>query len=151
MQHFQEAGVSTKIRAGYKGESLELDGFWIEPEGVWAGFRVLKNRYWNAFGIGLRASNSISCEINFPIEGKSQRIAGVLAKDEDGRVWVLHRGIIGGGKLGVSRALFEMHYKGAWKNAEGDPFAVVAILGQPDLVKRVADFVRLVNTIKASL
>ncbi|MGO8735591.1 MAG: hypothetical protein ACLQVM_22660 [Terriglobia bacterium] len=115
------------------------------------GSIVLHNRYWNAFGIGLRASNSICCEINFPIEGKNEQIAGALAKDEQGAVWVLHRGKIGGGKKGVSKALFEKHYKGPWSNAEGDPFAVVGTLGQEDFVKHVSDFVKLVDEIKRSV
>jgi hypothetical protein len=94
--------------------------------------------------MGLLPSNSICCEVNFPIEGKSVQIAGVLARDETGTVWILHRGRF----RGIGRALFEKHYKGKWQNAEGDPYAVVAALGQPNLVRHVADFVRLVHGIK---
>ena len=97
-KHFEDAGESKTIKAGYKGATHELEGYWIVSEGIWIGFRVLANRYWNAFGIGLQPSNSVRCEINFPIEGKNEQVAGVFAKDQQGAVWVLHRGRIGGDK-----------------------------------------------------
>ncbi|MHB8655698.1 MAG: hypothetical protein ACYDA9_17675 [Terriglobia bacterium] len=150
-KHFEDAGERRTIKAGHPGETHELDGFWIASEGIWVGFRVLRNRYWNAFGLGLQASNSIICEINIPIEGENVQIAGVFAQEENNLTWVLHRGRIGGGKKGVSKALFEKHYNGRWLNAEGDPFAVVANLSQPDFVKCVADFVKLVDGIKRSV
>jgi hypothetical protein len=142
--HSQTAGEPKSIKAGYPGESHTLDGIWIAAENIWVGFRTLDNRYWNAFGIGLEASNSIRCEINFPIEGRNDQISGVLAKDEAGVVWILHRGRL----RGVTRAQFERQYRGKWKNAEGDPYAVVAALGEPDFVKHVADFVRVAAAMK---
>ena len=61
---FENAGQGTKIKTGHKGKSLALDGFWIPDHGIWAGFRTLVTRYWNAFGIDLKdKQNSISCEI----------------------------------------------------------------------------------------
>jgi hypothetical protein len=148
---FEDAGEKMTLRVGHKGETHELDGHWIASEGIWFGFRVLHNRYWNAFGIGLQPSNSVRCEINFPIESRIPNIAGVFAKESEGPVWVLHSGRIGGGKKGVSKALFERRYKGRWLNAEGDPFAAVGNLGQADFVSCVANFVRLVDGMKRSL
>lgn len=150
-KRFEDAGERKNIRVGHKGETHELDGFWIESEGIWIGFRVLRNRYWNAFGIGLQASNSVRCEINFPLEGRNVQIAGVFEKEDHNSTWVLHSGRIGGGKKGISKALFERKYKGRWLNAEGDPFAAVTNLGEADLVKNVADFVRFVDEIKRSV
>ncbi len=46
-------------------------------------------------------------------------IAGALAKDESGRLHVLHNGKIGGAKKGVGKALFEAKWKGGWR-AAGD-------------------------------
>ena len=150
-KRFENAGERKRIMAGHKGETRELDGFWIASEGIWIGFQVLYNRYWNAFGIGLQVSNSVRCEINFPLEGKNMQIAGVFAKEDHGSTWVLHSGRIGGGKKGVSKALFERQYKGRWLNAEGDPFAAVANLSHLDFVKQVADFVKFVDEIKRSV
>lgn len=83
---FRIAGVRKTVKAGHKGETLVLDGYWISAENLWVGFRRLRNRYWNAFGVGLSASNSIACEINFALDGDNPRVAGVLAKDENSKV-----------------------------------------------------------------
>ena len=59
---------------------------------------------WNAFGTERPypgAGLDIACEINFPYEGINRRVAGVFAEDANGTVYVMHRGLIGGSKVGI--------------------------------------------------
>jgi hypothetical protein len=98
---FRAAGEQKEVKVGHNGQNQVMEVRWLPQEGIWVGSRKLSNRYWNAFGIGeptLQGSNSIICEINFPLEGVSRAIAGVLAKDEQGVVRVFHRG-----KTGLTR------------------------------------------------
>src|SRR2546430_575249 len=78
-------------RVGYQGGNVEMEVAWQPSVGIWSGSRKLANRYWNAFGIGepnAHSSNSIICEVNFPLSGMSARIQGVLAKDQNGTIWI---------------------------------------------------------------
>ena len=73
---------------------------------------------WNGFGIGQPAAGkkvSIAAEINFPTEGLNRAVSGVFAEDNDGGVWVLHRGKIRGGK-----ELFFRHFGGETLTADDD-------------------------------
>ena len=72
-----------------------------------------ESRYWNAFGIGERlrqsTSNSIIVEVNFPIYKPKKQVAGLFASDQSGRIFVLHRGTIGG-RSAASRNAFQQFY-----------------------------------------
>jgi hypothetical protein len=93
VQAVQGGGACTNSD-GHKGETHPAyPGYWIASQNIWAVLRRGDNRYWNAFGEGEphpSKSNSIICEINFPYEGVKADIAGALARDESGRVFVLH-------------------------------------------------------------
>ena len=52
-------------------------------------------------------NNSLCAEINFPFEGINRNIAGAFAREGDnGSTYILHRGIIGGGKPGIGKTYF---------------------------------------------
>lgn len=125
-----------------------MEGYELPAEGVWAGFKRLRNRYWNAFG--LTGSRSIVCEINFPFDGTNRRVAGVLATDSTGEICVLHRGRIGGGRQGIGKALFKRHFTGRWISIEGDEMALVGSLKDRSFVKQVAGFVVEISNLKAT-
>ena len=144
------------VHLGHSGGAFKAKVFWSNRLGIWMHLeRVTGNRCGHAFGVGKPSSAipaSITCEINFPSHGIDRRIGGALAKDRFGRVFVVHRGKIGGGKKGVGKSLFEKHYRGAWSEMEdGDTVTAVALVGvlnSPRFVRQVTQFVRKVNQMK---
>ena len=107
---------------------------------------------WNGFGIGAPIAGkkvALAAEINFPAEGLNRALSGVFARDENGRVFVLHRGKIRGGK-----ALFFQYYQGKTITAEDggkpDTFALIGSLNDADFPAQLATFVRQILDIKAA-
>lgn len=107
--------VKMRVHVGYKGENILRDVSYSSTLGIWWTYDKLSNRHWNSFGIGkpqIKGSNSITCEINYPINGVNARIAGGFAKNEVGEVIVIHSGRIGGGKEGIGKTLFTKNFVG---------------------------------------
>jgi len=140
-----------KLNVGFQGGSVEMEVAWQRSVGIWSGSRKIENRHWNAFGIGepdTQSSNSIICEINFPLSGMSAKIQGVLAKDEHGNVWICHRGGIGGGRKGVGPNLFWQRFPGKWVSVSGDRVACITAIETPDFWDHLSKFVKFVQEIK---
>ena len=92
---------------------------WISELQIWGCFRddVARtgNRYWNAFGTGHPYAGDtlhITCEICIPLSGVNRRIAGAFGEGQDGTVYLLHSGKIGGGKEGVGKNAFLAQFHG---------------------------------------
>ncbi|HEX9745181.1 MAG TPA: hypothetical protein VGB30_07115, partial [bacterium] len=109
-----EAGNPVKMKIGWPGGHLEAtDVYWNSENGVWAYFDedLAKNRYWCAFGVSEAMKDSylsIACEINFPYEGVTRRVAGAFFTDGD-NVYVGHSGKVGGGLKGVGKHAFRKY------------------------------------------
>jgi hypothetical protein len=117
--------------------------------------KIADSRYWHAFGTGKPSESShipITCEINFPIRGIDRRVGGAMAADRYGRIFVVHRGRIGGGQKGIGKALFEDHYRGVWATMEdGSVDTTVALIGELNsarFVRQITQFVRKVDKVK---
>jgi len=144
------------VHLGHPGASTEAKVLWSSRLGIWLyPGKTEEGRYWNAFGIGkpkIRAHIPITCEINFPMSGIDRRIGGALAKDRKGRIFVVHRGRIGGGKKGIGKSLFADHYRGVWEIMEdGEEETTVALIGalnSPRLVRQVAQYIYKIDRIK---
>ena len=150
-ERLRSGATVTAVSVGYQGGNIKMEVAWQPTVGIWSGSKRLENRYWNAFGIGepdARSSNSITCEINFPLSGMNARVQGVLAKDEHGTVWVCHRGGIGGGRKGVGPNLFWQKFPGKWVSVSGDRVACVTAIGGEDFWHNVSKFVQFVREIK---
>ncbi len=115
--------------------------------------------FWNSFGLddpsqGKR-SLAVTVQVNPPLQGTNGRVAGIFGRDSDGPIVLLHRGIIGGGKAGVGKDLFQRQFQGKWEFVDdGDGFvdcAVVATLGASNLVPELRRFVEDVARMKASV
>ena len=153
--------VAGKIRVnlGHPGGALKANILWSERLGLWAFHeKISANRCGHAFGIGKPGGSSsvpISCEINFPLQGIDRRLGGALAVDHYGRVFVVHRGKLGGGKKGVGKSFFEKHHRGAWAvMSDGDTLSTVALVGElnsPRFARQLAQFVRKVDSIKNTI
>lgn len=72
-------------------------------------------RYWNSIGkYQANGGLQISVEINIPIESDSRLVSGFFARDEQtGRIYLMHDGSVGGGRLGIGRESFL-----AWSGAK---------------------------------
>ncbi|HVZ44170.1 MAG TPA: hypothetical protein VHA82_10215 [Ramlibacter sp.] len=71
------------------------------------------HRRLNWFGVlGTTPVVSIAVEVNTPYEGRDERVAGFFARNtEDGTIYLIHSGRVGGGGKGISRARFLAHAK----------------------------------------
>lgn len=141
-----------KCKLGYKGGAVQSDVFWLESIGIWAAFQKLENRYWNAFGVEEPVDGEnldITCEINSPFTGIDRKISGAFAIDDEGGMYVLHSGKIGGGKKGIGKSLFRSNYKyGLIKLDDGLEYAQIGKLGNASLPNKTANFVREIDRIK---
>jgi hypothetical protein len=144
------------VDLGHPGASIRAKVAWSEKLGIWFFSRKLaSHRYWNAFGVGRPESGShisITCEINFPLCGIDRRTGGAFAEDGEGRIFVVHRGKLGGGRKGVGKGLFENHYRGVWETmtdgGEETPIAIIGVLNSPRFARQIAAFVRKIARIK---
>lgn len=76
----------------------------------------------------------------------------MLARDEAGKLHLLHRGKIGGGRTGISKKLFWDRYQGETRmvrdGGRETEMALVGALDTPDFVEAVAAFIYEVDRIK---
>ncbi len=143
------------VRIGHPGESVRARVFWAEGPGLWYHIGIVAGeRYLNAFGVGRPADGgavSSSIEINIPMRGLDRKIGGAFARDDGGRVFLVHRGKIGG-RRGVGKSLFESRYRGVWSEVvDGDVRSAVVVIGDlqsPRFVRQLALFVRKVEAVK---
>jgi hypothetical protein len=157
VRSFKPVTVDTiPVKLGHPGASEKAKVAWSESLGIWFFSRkIAGSRYWNGFGIGRPEGGTaiaITCEINFPLCGVDRRTGGAFAQDRAGRLFVVHRGKLGGGRKGIGKSLFENHYRGAWEvmddGGEETPIAVIGILQSPRFTRQIAEFVRKIARIK---
>jgi hypothetical protein len=147
------------VELGHPGATDRAKVGWSESLGIWIFSRkIADHRYWNAFGIGRPEGGAripITCEINFPLCGIDRRTGGAFAEDGAGRVFVVHRGKLGGGRKGVGKGLFENHYRGVWEvmddGGEETPVALIGVLNSPRFARQIAQFVAKIPRIKESV
>lgn len=150
------AAETIPVKLGHPGASEKAKIAWSERLGIWFFSRKLPgSRYWNGFGIGRPEGGgnvAITCEINFPLYGIDRRTGGAFAQDGAGRVFVVHRGKLGGGRKGIGKSLFENHYRGVWKIMDDDGeetmVAVIGVLQSPRFARQIAQFVYKIARIK---
>jgi hypothetical protein len=114
-----------------------------------------KKRYWNVFGINKPQENpnvSMVVQINPPLKGIDRRVAGVFAKDDKSDIFLLHRGIIGGGRKGIGKKTFCKHYNGEKSDLQdGDKLIEILLIGcitSPNFPEKLKNFVGEVDRIK---
>ena len=147
-----------KVKLGHQGASFAAKVSWSKKLGIWLFSQATRNiRYWNTFGMGkpqVAGSLPITAEINFPWAGIDRRTGAAFARDAWNRVYVIHRGIIGGGKKGIGKSLFEENYRGVWAWMEdGDSLSQVAVigaLGSARFALQATQFVGKIEKLKSS-
>lgn len=156
LEIFQEKADNTVwAKASFQGGFEESEFYWLDNLEYWMTSLKLETRYWNGFGIEEPQENkghTITCEINFPLKGIDRRIAAAFAKDENGEIYVVHRGKLGGN---YSKKFFEENYRGKWTEIEdGDQvnnFVVIGKLNDPDFPQKVREFVYDVHRMKNNI
>jgi len=149
-------GQTIPVKLGHPGASEKAKVAWSEDLGIWFFSRKIPgSRYWNGFGVGRPESGdnvAITCEINFPLCGIDRRTGGAFAQDRSGRIFVVHRGKLGGGRRGIGKSLFESRYRGVWKvmddAGEETTVAVIGVLHSPRFARQIALFVRKIALLK---
>jgi hypothetical protein len=144
------------VSLGHPGATVKAKALWSQRLGIWmVNEKTSGNSYGHAFGAEKPTGTShipITCEINFPVRGIDRRMGGALAIDRDGRIYLVHRGRIGGGKKGVGKALFDDHYRGVWAIMEDGSaettVALIGVLNSPRFVRQISQFVRKVDRMK---
>lgn len=150
------ASATIPVRLGHPGASEQGKVVWSEGLQIWSFARKVEGlRYWHAFGIGRPAPGAtvaITCEVNFPLCGIDRRTGGAFAADPEGRVFVVHRGKLGGARKGVGKSLFESRYRGVWEVIDdGDGQSTVAVIGSlasPRFSRQLAQFVHKIAQLK---
>ena len=119
---------------------------------LWYAAQQNGKTYWHGFGNGAPQAGkkvALASEINIPADGLNRAISGAFARDGAGRVWLLHRGKIRGGK-----ALFFAHYNGATVTVQDgdkeDSCALISAVDDPEIAAHIARFVAAVVRIKAA-
>lgn len=111
---------------------------------------LLRPKYLHALSSGEPHQNqavSASCHINFPLVPESQ-VAGAFATDENGQIYILHTGNI----HGYTQNSFWQNFRGqkitTTHLGKVKPYALVGLLGKPELMTQVADFVQEIERLK---
>lgn len=146
-----------KVKLGHQGASFRAKVSWSRKLGIWVFSQATKDvRYWNVFGIGKPQTGShlpITAEINFPWSGIDRKTGAAFARDAWNRIYVIHRGKIGGGKKGIGKSLFEENYRGVWAWLEdGGALTQVAVIGElhsSRFALQTAQFVRKIGRLKS--
>lgn len=152
----EESDRTEDINLGFQGGGIAATVHWRSDLDLWMTFQTVEKRYWAAFGVGNlfeSGSKSIVVEINSPFEGINRRIGGVFMQDDSGRIYLGHRGGVGGGRPGIGKKAF-MASMGPEKLVDiqdGDRVSKVVMIGAldaTDLPECVAAFVRRVEQFK---
>lgn len=145
---------SIKCWVGYPSGSFEATVKFSSELNIWISRGEHDNRFWNGFGVGKPIegrNNSLNGEINFSRKGLNRRIAGVFAI-EDGTILVLHRGKIGGGKVGIGKNYFINNFRGDFVTAtDGNretKFCLIGELNSPHFPMQVANFINEIHRVK---
>ena len=148
------------VRIGNQGGSQKADVFYSKKYDLWFYLGDEKGdgekkRYWNVFGIKRPNENSnVSpvVQINPPLKRIYRRVAGVFAKDDKSDIFLLHRGIIGGGRKGIGKKTFCKHYNGEKSDLQdGDKLIEILLIGcitSPNFPEKLKNFVGEVDRIK---
>ena len=141
----------------FRPDTRDEEVYWLRGRKVWASFAEGENRYWNPFGTEDPSKGKnlgITIEINSPFDGIDRRIGGAFAKDPvSGRTYVIHRGVMGGGKAGIGKTSFFGEYQegkiATLDEGKGEStVALIGELGSRGFPESVTAFVKEVERVK---
>lgn len=147
-------------KISYRGSKSDIEEvFWNEELKLFYCFKNFPHRkkFWNSF----RKENSrpvpkmeVDVQINFHYEGVI-RFGGVLGKDENNKIFVLHTGKIGGGLWGIGKELFKNNSTHKWLDVilndsnKTRELALIGCINNPDFLQKLNKFVSEVHEMKS--
>ena len=152
------------VRLTWRGGELRTtihwardDRFWwaIEPRGLTSGGAGARHALLLGHAPDAPTKReSITCEINLPRAGVDRRVAGVIAADEKGALYLAHSGRMGGARTGQRKAGFRgfladgVWRRLMWPDGTESEALVVAPLDSPRLTRLLGLFVDTVHRFK---
>jgi hypothetical protein len=146
------------VKLGFQHTHIETTINWSRETALWFYSEKRETRYWDLFGFSNDQPKELSyvtivVEINPPTEGLNKRVQGAIARDDNGNIWILHRGkinITGLKNVNIRSAFFE-NFNGKTVDIGDDKFAVVGNINSPDFIYDLIKFVYEVKRIKSLL
>jgi len=146
------------VRITWRGGELRTTIHWARDDRFWWAFEPRGRR--DALLLGHAPDpptkrESITCEINLPRAGPDRKLAGIIAVDEAGALYLAHSGRMGGARPGQRKQAFrEFLADGvwrtiAWPDGEDSEALIVAPLDSERLTRLLGQFVGLVRRFKA--
>jgi len=150
------------VRLTWRGGELRTTIHWARDDGFWYALEPRGEGPAARLGLVLGHApdppgrrESITCEINLALAGASRNLAGLVAADEAGTLYLCHSGRMGGARSGQRKAGFRA-YAGdavwrpvAWPDGNEREALVIAPLDSPRLPRLLGRFVETVHRFKA--
>ncbi len=153
---------SRSVRLTWRGGELRTTIHWARDDAYWWAFepRQVGATPRDALLLGHAPDaptrrESITCEINLPRAGADRKVAGIIAADERGALYLCHSGRMGGSRPGQRKSGFrEFLGDGVWRrlgwpDGEETEALVIAPLESPRLARLLGQFVDAVRRFKA--
>ncbi len=157
--HSALKGVPARsVRLTWRGGELRTTIHWARDDRFWWAFEPRRERDALLLGHAPDAPTrreSITCEINLPRAGADRKVAGIVAADEAGALYLAHSGRMGGSRPGQRKSGFRdfladgVWRRLAWPDGEETEALVVAPLDSPRLTRLLGQFVEAVRRFKA--
>jgi len=161
IRHLQSAlkGVAARsVRLTWRGGELRTTIHWARDDAFWWAFEPRRAR--DALLLGHAPDppskrESITCEINLPRAGADRKVAGIVAADDGGALYLAHSGRMGGARPGQRKSGFRYFLADGvwrpltWPDGEETDALVIAPLDSPRLTRLLGQFVDAVRRFKA--
>ena len=89
------------VRLTWRGGELRTTIHWVRDDAFWWAVEPRTARHALLLGHAPDAPTkreSITCEINLPRAGADRKVAGIIAADDDGALYLAHSGRMGGAR-----------------------------------------------------
>jgi hypothetical protein len=145
------------VRLTWRGGELRTTLGWARDDGFWWAFEPRGQREALLLGCARdapRKRESITCEINLRRGGADRRLAGIIAADDSGGLYLAHSGRIVGRRKGRSKTAFRAFLADGvwrtvtWPDGVESEALIVAPLDSPRLTRLLGQFVAAVARFK---
>jgi hypothetical protein len=139
------------VRLTWRGGELRTTIHWARDDGFWWALEPRHERDALVMGHAPEAPGkreSITCEINLPRQGADRKVAGIIAVDDQGALYLAHSGRLS--KSGFREFLADGVWRQVqWLDGEATEALIVAPLDSPRLTRLLGRFVDSVRRFKA--
>jgi hypothetical protein len=146
------------VRLTWRGGELRTTIYWARDDAFWWAIEPRTKR--QALLLGHAPDpptrrESITCEVNLPLAVTDRKVAGIIAADQTGALYLAHSGRMGGARPGQRKSAFrEFMSDGVWRQLRWpddheSEALVIAPLDSPRLTRLLGQFVDAVRRFKA--